>query len=498
MIPIEIPPGVVRNPTSANASRQWRNVNLVRWKDNKLRPVAGWERVEMEPFPTRVRAIHVWTDNNGIERTAYLLEDRVLVDEGGVLTDISPVDPINPPSSDVEEGGYGEDVYNYDLYGTPRPDRPRDRALGYAFTVANWGEDLLVMYSSDNRLLRWSPSDVGSKLARVPNSPLGRVFVVTPERFVIVFATDGDQRRFQWCDQENIEVWNIAVNTKCGEFYVEPASAIVAAKLVKDGVIFWTSLKPYIIRYVGMPYVYSYEEIGNGTTPISAASIIATARGAIWRGEETFWEFNGANIAPLSCPILDWISDDIHPFMPRFESVAVDLTSLSEMWWFFPSYESRENDRYVIYNYSDGWWSMGRIGRTCGFAASYTTYTLMSDGYRVYKHESGDFYADTSELPWAETASLNTGNGSVLSTITQMIPDFDGDVEDVVIKFYGKNSRLTNGPETEYVKTIRPDGFLDVYVTARDIRMRIESRSAGHISWTFGQFLADIKKRGGK
>ena len=55
-----------------------------------------------------------------IYHIAYLYADAHLyVDTGGILTDITPVGGIQPPTP-VGEGGYGDSFYSDDEYGTPR------------------------------------------------------------------------------------------------------------------------------------------------------------------------------------------------------------------------------------------------------------------------------------------------------------------------------------------------------------------------------------------
>ena len=111
----------------------------------------------------------------------------------GTLTDISPSPPIAPPNN-PNAGGYNDSFYNDDVYGTPRTISPiaaLDKAPS-AYSLDNFGSILYAMTSADGRLLMWDPAVGGNASVQVADSgrgqvPLGRCFVVTNERFIMIF-----------------------------------------------------------------------------------------------------------------------------------------------------------------------------------------------------------------------------------------------------------------------------------------------------------------------
>ena len=145
---VEIPPGVVAKPTKQMNSSNWAEVNLCRWVEGQLAPVGGQsaytnvvDGVETYVFASRCKRIHGWYGLDGVYRIAYLCEAHLYVDEGGVLTDISPgtaatdvlygdglysdglysgstTQPITPPF--IGAGGYGDGLYGDSTYGTSR------------------------------------------------------------------------------------------------------------------------------------------------------------------------------------------------------------------------------------------------------------------------------------------------------------------------------------------------------------------------------------------
>lgn len=490
MAALEFPPGVVTKPTKAGSSVNWQETHLMRWIGDELTPVGGWEKLSYPDFASKVRKIHSWLTNAGAKYTAYLCESHCYVDDGsGVLLDISPTVPLEPPFANLAAGGYGNDEYSEDDYGTPRPDRPIVNNVPPVYTLDNWGEDLLVMTSNDGRLLIWSPAAPTSKLAAVTNAPISnRTFAVTPERHVMLFGYGGNYASFAWCDQEDIENWNFAdVTSKAGFLGVEPASPIVTVCKTSNGILFFTTTKVFISRFVGLPYVYSREEVADATTPISPSAIAATAEGAMWFcGEAGFWSFNGTSVVPIDSPVLNWITDNYSKLYSRFESAAVNVNTLSEFWLFFSSSTSRINDRYVIFNYAKGWWATGFVGRTCGFTASYDTFPVFGHQFSVYRHESGGYYQG-ADLPWARTFAFNAFSGARLMTFKQMIPDVEGNSDNLAFSFTYRLDRSRSTYVSSPDKYIRSNGFVDVRVTGRDLHMTVKSIASPVERWTLGK-----------
>lgn len=466
-----------------------------------MRPVPGWEEIFQSETESTPRAIHVWTDTIGIDRIGVLCDNNVYVYEGDSLIDITPEDFVGP-ADDLLVGGYGTDDYNLDTYGSPRPDRERIRGIGPAWSIDNWGEDLVVMSSYDGRLLRWTPNQVGDPPAGVvPDSPTGRFFVVTPERHVIMFGINGDFRRWGWCSQEDIEDWDFADPTNtAGQYDIEPASPLVCGKVGRYGVVFFTTKKAYVARYIGIPYIYSYEEIGADITPISHATMANYPGGVVWPSDNGFWSFDGASTSPIDCPLLDWLKETSNATYIRYRMAAVPIGVQPEIWWFFPS-SGTENDKYLCWNYKyQTQWSMGEFGRSCGASSSYNSYPVMSDGESLFLHEKGQFYPG-APLPYAESAALNLKNGARIITLLQGVPDHVSGFDEVVYTFFARFKRVKPYDSHETSKgplSVREDGYLDIRYTGRDIRMRVATASEGKPPWSFTSMLATFSVRGGR
>jgi hypothetical protein len=373
--------------------------------------------------------------------------------------------------------------------------------------------DLLVFSSTDAANAQAIPvtsGDTGTGFA-----PNGRMFVVTQERFVMIFATSGDgtesggsMRRFCWCDQENFNSWNFSdVVSQAGYLDIEPASPIVSAKATPQGVLFWTATRTYLSSFLGLPYIYNYVEIAKACTPWSPMSVASSTVLTLWMSQQGMFSYNGAWVAPIPCAVRNWINDDVDDANVRVTACAVNVANFNEFWWFFPQEGQLTNTRVVIYNYKEGWWSMGQMSRSAGVTASYTAQTIMADRMNAFEHELGNVYPSNTPLPWAETFDLNLNSGSRLTTIKQMIPDINGDVNNLLYSIFYNNSRSVmpdpNGFPTLVVEQQTPprkvntkNGFVDFRTTGRDIRLRIALAGPQVNFVSVGQHLVDSVARG--
>lgn len=152
ILPVQIPPGVVRQSTPLASKGRYWEANLVRWRSGQLIPVGGWQRVTKTPLSSRIRTMWPWATNAGVDYMAMGGDSGLFVLDGSVYTDITPTS-YTPPVDVVD--GFGVWNYGAEDYGTPRSVPAPGIVQPFAWTMDNWGEELLAVSSSDGRLLRW-------------------------------------------------------------------------------------------------------------------------------------------------------------------------------------------------------------------------------------------------------------------------------------------------------------------------------------------------------
>ena len=514
--PLAIPPGVVVGATKQLNSSQWAEVNMMRWVEGQMSPIGGQSAFSYK-FASRCRAIHGWFGVDQVYRIAYLCEYNLYVDQGGVLTDITPTGGMGGPAPLIA-GGYGTGLYSASTYGTARPPgtaMPTVVNLPHAYSLDNFGSLLYAMTSLDSRLLVWNPA-TGGKAVQQIGAPLGRCFVVTTERFIQIFGMfsdgtvdGGSARRFGWCDQEDPSNWSFGdVTNQAGFLDIEPASPIVAAIATRHGTVFWTATTAHLSQFQGLPYVYNYIWLADSCTPWSPESAVTTSSMLLWMSQQGMFSFDGTNIMPVPCMVRSWIDDDVDFSNVREMACAVHVSDFNEFWWFFPQNGQPYNTRCVIYNYKEQWWSQARLSRSAGVTASYTTNTIMADGLIAYRHEIGTVYPANVPLPWAESFDLNVTPDGRLITIKQMIPDIkalgaaDSSVATAAItnlrySLFYRNSRSLGAAELQTApRSVRTDGYVDFRTTGRDVRLKIEVAGPNVLPITVGNHLLDAAQRG--
>jgi hypothetical protein len=502
-VSLEIPPGCVNVAAKVAKQSNWREAHLVRWDQSTMRPVRGWsaEFSNLYPYGSRIRQMHRWTTNNGQIWTAYLCEKHCYVENNGTFYDITPADGLVGPATN--QGGYGDYLYDRMVYGTgTRPGGNRLDRFTPAYTLSNWGEELRAMTSNDGRLLKWAPTTVAPipVLTAVENAPTGNyTFRVTPERHIMLFGMDGKFDTFGWSDEEDDTDWSFTdIFSRAGFFDIQPKSPITAVRSFYGGILMCTMAAIYLIRHVGLPYVYSYEEVGKVAIPVTAQAIIDIPDGVFWPSVNGFWLFNGTSINPVPCDIWDWIVRNIDWPKTIFEGSTVHVSNQGEVWFFFVSKDKPPyNSMAAIYDYRNRIWTMARVGRTCGFTFANDEVPIMSDGSQSFRHEVGFEYPG-AELPWIETFPINSQDGSQWITIKQLLPNVSMSAAAIQFNCVKVMDRADQRVEVYTpLRPVRANGYVDIRETARDIRLRINM--VKNDDWgTVGPILVDIVPRGQK
>ena len=520
-LPVTIPPGVVRNSTPAGVGLHWYDSHLMRWVQGRMRPVLGWEEISyagFAGFASPIRALHRWVDQQGFERVAVLCEEHLYVVEGdATVTDITPIEERNAddsvryaagiigPGSSLVSGGYGGGKYDQGVYDTPRPPRPYVRRIGEVWRLNNWGEHLIAMASTDGRLLRWIPGEPHAERVKGQESdatdffaPEGnRTFVITPERYLILFGMDGQVNKFGWCSQENIEDWDFANTTNTAGFYeVEPMSRIIDAQVARYTTIFWTVSGAYVIEYKALPYIYTYAYLGSHAGPLSGQSATVYSGTVIWPALDGFWQFDGSAVSQVPCPVQDWFQQLLDDKAGRAHMAGWFNGAASEVWWCFPEKGRTENNKLIIYNFEERWWSIGNLDRTCGYPGTLAAYPIMATTATIFRHEKGSYYPG-ADLPWIRSGQISPdGAGKIRATTKQLLVDTDAPLDAVSYEIIATKGRFQGAQEyTKGPKLPRLQGKVDYRITGRDFAVKMASTRSG-LAWSFGQGAILIAPRG--
>ncbi len=255
------------------------------------------------------------------------------------------------------------------------------------------------------------------------NAPTGNeAILVTEERFVFALGAGGNPRKVQWSDREDNNSWTPATTNEAGDLELATTGTIMAGVNVRGGSLILTSRDAHFATYQGPPYVYGIERVGTACGLASTLGCVVVDQGAVWMGVNSFFAYNGSSVAELNSEVSDYVFSDINKAQIS-KVFGVSNSLYNEIWWYYPSSGSTENDRYVVYNYSENTWYIGELDRTAGTDRGAFRQPMLADAsdMYVYEHEVGFDYGTLT--PFAETGPFRIGTGENVVSVTGLIPD---------------------------------------------------------------------------
>lgn len=349
------------------------------------------------------------------------------------------------------------------------------------FTYANTGTD---------------GSSSGGTVTDLSVPTANRAVLVTPERHVLLLQAGGEERRVAWSSREDYTDFKYASTTNTAGFLdLQTETPLVSAVGVREGTLIFSVNRVFLLRYVGLPFIYGADELGSSS--IYSPNAFAEIDGrAVWMDSSGFMLYDGGSIRAMSSSLTDYVFSNIDPIYGPRVSFAMRNGKYDEVWFFYPSSGSTECDRYVVWNYSEDWWSMGTLARSAGFPAGVGNYPIMggTDGH-IYQHEFGWTYDsfNCANNIFVASGTLNLPGAEQSMHITQLMPSNGGDYD---LTKYTLFTRMTpNGAERQFGPYYsRSDGYVDTRATGRDVRIRICANDAG--DWSIGRIRMKVASGG--
>ena len=489
LISLDLPAGVYRNGTDLQSAGRWRDSNLVRWHDNTLRPIGGWRTRSDTATAAKVRGMHSWIDNSSDRWiTAGSYNVLYVYNGAGIQYDITPTGLTAGNEDALQPVGYGNAFYGQEEYGIARQE-VTTITPATTWAMDSWGENAVACSSSDGKIYEWQ-LNTATIAAPVANAPVGcRSILVTEERFLMALGAGSNPRLVQWSDREDNTTWTPAATNEAGSLELQTSGRIQCGVKVQNQSLILTDTDAHVATYSGPPYVYGIERVGTSCGIVATQAVAVVDIGAIWMGSRSFYAYLGGAVTEVDCDVADYVFSDIN-LSQISKTCAVPNANYSEIWWFYPSSESNENDRYVVYNYTDGTWAIGTMARTAGVDAGVYRQPIIASATdkKLYEHEIG-FNYDGVE-PFAESGPISIGNGENVMSVTEMIPDekTQGDVDATFkTRFYPNDVERTYGPYNMANPT-------SLRFTGRQVRLRVEGSNAD--DWRVGINRLEVKAGG--
>ena len=308
------------------------------------------------------------------------------------------------------------------------------------WSQANFGEDL-IYGPRGGKIYYWdATSGVASRgvllssLAGASDVPTHQNLILTSDisRFVFAFGANEygsvtvDPMLIRWSDQEDATNWTPAATNEAGFLRLSNGSEIVTAVQSRQEVLVWTNSALYSLQYQGAPIVWGAQLVGENIS-LAGQNAVAYANGvSYWMGKDKFYIYDG-RVQSLRCDLRQYVFGSLNT--AQYEQVVAGTNEgFNEVWWFYCSANSSQNDRYVIYNYREDVWYFGNLGRTAWLDSGLRNFPLAATyANNLVNHESGvddRIAADPAPIAAYITSSeFDLDDGHQFAFVWRVLPD---------------------------------------------------------------------------
>lgn len=391
------------------------------------------------------------------------------------------------------------------------------------WSLDNFGDDGLCM-PRGGALYYWDESSgvttravAASSVGGASNAPIAslQIMMSDVDRHVIAFGCNPigsstiDPLLVRFSDAENAVDWTPTATNSAGGVQLSTGSTIIAALQTRQEILIWTDAGIVSMRFVGAPFVFSFNEIATGMSLISP-NAMATGGGVVYFMDNgAFYQYSGS-AQRLPCTVLDYVFNDIN-LSQAFKIFAAPIPQHNEIIWFYPSSGSNEVDRYVVYNYLEQSWTIGTTNdgftRTAWNPAYILNYPIaagkIDDSGNNYLYNQEDGYsADGSNFTaFIESSDFDLDpDGERFMFISKLLPDIkfinttnSGDTVDFIIK--GRNYPLESLNTLQTVSVNPNSTFSNTRTRTRQSAIRIEN-TANDYSWRLGDLRLELRTDG--
>jgi len=406
------------------------------------------------------------------------------------------------------------------------------------WSLDNFGNKLIATIS-DGATFEWNSNATDATSTRatiVSGAPTATQFtlVSTPDRHLVCFGTETtigttstqDDMYVRWSSQESLTTWTPTSTNTAGTQRLADGTRIVGAIRGRDAIYIWTDTSLFIMRFVGPPFTFSFQQVGTNCGLIGQNAAVEVDGSAYWMSENGFFRYTG-KLESLPCLVEDYVYDDINT-VPK-QHICAGLNNLfGEVTWFYPGSGASSNNRSVTYNYMDSTpdrpvWTTSSLARS-SWADSHifgkphgteydddaTSDTTVgnTDGVTIYyEHETG-----TNQIKAGATTAIAAniqsgdfdldhkgldGDGEFIMKIRRVIPDFltqTGDARVTLnLKNYPTDAETSSslGPFSTTTTTTK----IDTRARARAIALKVDNTGRTQ-HWKLGTFRLDIQPDG--
>ncbi len=391
------------------------------------------------------------------------------------------------------------------------------------WTIDNFGDDVIAaprggpIYYWDESSGLTTRAVEASTRSGASNTPVAvsQLLMSDIDRHVIALGCNPigsstiDPLLVRFSDSENAVDWTPTATNSAGGVRLSTGSLIIGGLQTRQEILIWTDVGVVSMRFVGQPFVFSFNEIATGMSLISPNGA-ATAGGVVYFMDDgAFYQYAGS-VQKLPCTVLDYIFSDFNQTQ-SYKVFAAANPKYNEIIWFYPSADSTEINRYVTYNYLENNWSIGttndgfvRTAWNPSYSLDYPLAASKNDtsGLNYLYDQEFGFLADGSGFTaFIESADFDLDPaGEKFMFISKLIPDLEfrkssdtGNTVDIVIK--GRDYPLQDLSILSTTSVTPSSTFANIRGRSRQSAIRV-SNSTGDFGWRLGDIRLELRQDG--
>ena len=313
------------------------------------------------------------------------------------------------------------------------------------WSQANFGEDLFFGYRGGS-LFYWDASTgvntravYVTSLGGASNVPtiVNKTFVSDIFRFAFCFgsnplgATALDPMLIRWSNQEDVANWTPLATNQAGSLRLSRGSEIITVLQARQEILIWSDTALYGMQYLGAPEVWGAQLLGDNITIASVNAAVYSGNIAYWMGTDKFYSYDGT-VKTLPCSVRSYVFNDFNTSQYA-QVVGGTNERFDEIWWFYCSANSTQNDRYVVYNYLQDIWYYGTLSRSAWIDSDLRENPMAATySNNLVNHEVG-YDSQEGAVASAITATLlssefDLDDGDKFMFVNRVLPDvtFEG------------------------------------------------------------------------
>jgi hypothetical protein len=422
--------------------------------------------------------------------------------------------------------GWGVGTWGLSTWGTPRPASVGNSIGSRIWKLDAYGEDVICQLVDGGIYLYDTSAGLGTRATAIAGAPTKSKYalVSTPDRHLVCFGTEStvgvpatiDPMFVRFSDQEDPNNFiESAVNTAGGQRLTD-GSTIISAVRSRGQILIFTDTSLHGMQYVGPPYVFGFQQLDANCGCIGSHAAVDVNGVAFWMGPEAFYMFDGT-VKKMACTVQDYVFKDLNQVQGNKFHAGVN-SQFNEVTWWYSSFTSDYNDRYVTYNYLENVWSTGSMPRTSWAAigtyskpiatqfledcteAPLTTIQGLTAGRSIVFNQEDGFDANGEPIyAYVVSGYFDLGEGDSMLFMKRFIPDFKNQMGNLTVRLLLRPyPQASASPSSLGPYVITPTTQkVDTRARGRQVQLIIESTDL-NTNWRFGTLRIDAQPDGAR